>query len=138
MVLNTIPIIEKEKANEYKSVRLFNYKERQALNKKVYEYARTFNLNIGHAWHNVYDVMKNKYGIDIPMRVARAKARLQVERLKADLPPYSSMSTLDRLVNGLDILFQEGLEKECLKVVEELIDSSLLVNQANQAGEIRG
>ena len=98
---------------------------REKINRYVIEYSRHLgHRNINLAWHDVYRILKAKYGIDIPLRVERARARLQRDRIAEGKCPYS-MKTLEKKVNGLDIVFKEGLQEEVLRIVTGLINQSL-------------
>lgn len=115
--------------NEQKVIQISNFltkkPTRERLNRSVIEYSRHIGQrNINLAWHDVYSVLRAKYGIDIPLRVERARARIQRDRIAEGKSPYS-MNTLEKKVNGLDIVFKEGLEEEVYKIVTGLINKAL-------------
>lgn len=90
---------------------------RSMLNQKVIELSRMQGKrNVQLAWNTVYGIFKDKYGIDIPERVQRRQEKIQAERLSQTRYGYAQ-STLDRKVNGLDIVFELEKESELMNIV---------------------
>ncbi|WP_051302490.1 ORF6N domain-containing protein [Salibacterium aidingense] len=88
---------------------------------KVQEYARVRGTrNINTCWNEVYHLLKAKYGIDILTRVKNRKDYIQGKRLQETGKVYAP-STLEKKVNGLDIIFEEAFEQETMDIVAGLI-----------------
>lgn len=110
---------------EHKVVQISNFltdtPNREKLNRRVLHYARhTGNRNINFAWNEIYTILKAQYGIDVPIRVERARGKIQRDRIAEGKTPYAK-TTLEQKVNGLDIVFEEGFENEVNEIVTGLI-----------------
>ena len=89
---------------------------RSRIVRKVKELARHRNTTVQEAWHEIYWVLNDKYGIDLKRRIQNKRNRMNKERLDAGLKPYSD-SYLKQKVNALDIIMEEEMGQEVMEVI---------------------
>ena len=89
---------------------------RSRIVRKVKELARHRNTTVQEAWHEIYWVLNDKYGIDLKRRIQNKRNRMNKERLDAGLKPYSE-SYLKQKVNALDVIMEEEMGQEVMEVI---------------------
>ncbi|WP_240377218.1 ORF6N domain-containing protein [Bacillus piscicola] len=94
---------------------------RAHINRKVMEYARMKGTrNINECWNELYEYLKDKHGIDVLTRVKNKRSYIQGKYLIETGKTYAA-STLEKKVNGLDIIFEQRLEGEVYEILVGLI-----------------
>lgn len=89
---------------------------RSRIVRKVKELARHRNTSVQEAWHEIYWVLEDKYGIDLKRRVQNKRNRLNQERIAEGKPSYSE-GTLKQKVNALDVILEEEMGLEVMEVI---------------------
>jgi hypothetical protein len=74
----------------------------------VNEYARWTRLGHNEVYNRVYDIMKDRYGIDVQTRVQNERDKLNHRRIAETGRPYA-VSTLKKMVNGIDVMVRMGV-----------------------------
>ena len=97
--------------------------DRAKINRKLKELARCFfSGRVDKATSYVYDILKDKYGIDVFQRVKNARNRLNEERSLQGKGPYAD-STLASMVSGLDIVEAVGMINEMMEIIIGLLST---------------
>ena len=97
--------------------------DRAKINRKLKELARCFfSGRVDKATSYVYDILKDKYGIDVFQRVKNARNRLNEERSLHGKGPYAD-STLASMVSGLDIVESVGMINEMMEIIVGLLST---------------
>lgn len=89
----------------------------------VNEYARFARLGHNEIYNKVYEVLKDRHGIDVRQRVANERERVQSEYHKRTGKLYAE-STLKQKANGIDVMVRIG----CLDKFQYIL-SSMLANE---------
>ncbi|ACV62713.1 prophage antirepressor [Desulfofarcimen acetoxidans DSM 771] len=108
-----------------KTGKIFSYltdvPDRAKVNRKIKELARClFGGKVDKATNYVYDIIKDKYGIDVFQRVKNARVKLNRERSLQGKGPYAE-STLKQLISGMDIVESEELLDEMMEIIVGLL-----------------
>ena len=91
--------------------------DRATFARKVRELARLrFAGRIHEAYSIIYQVVREKFGVDVTARAFNERKRLQQERREQGLKPYAQ-STLETKVTQVDVLERLGLLDEAMEIV---------------------
>ena len=91
--------------------------DRATFTRKVRELAKLrFAGRIHDAYNVVYQVVKEKYGVDVTARTMNERRRLQQERREQGLKPYAQ-STLETKVSQVEVLERLGMLDDAMKIV---------------------
>ena len=91
--------------------------DRATFTRKVRELAKLrFAGRIHEAYSVVYQVVREKYGVDVTARAFNERKRLQQERREQRLKPYAQ-STLETKVTQVDVLERLGMLDEAMEIV---------------------
>lgn len=86
----------------------------------INEYARWTRLGHNEIYNKVYDILKDRHGIDVRQRVQNERDRIQAEYNKRTGKWYAE-STLKNKVNGIDVMVRE----ECLDKFQSILSGML-------------
>lgn len=94
--------------------------DRAKVTRKINELSRTRGWTQQVSWHEVYYIIRSKYGVDIQRRVQNQRQAIQEARRQAGKPLYQDKTVASK-VNGLDILEEQGLLSEAYEAIVGLI-----------------
>lgn len=89
---------------------------RSRIVRKVKEFARHRNTTVKEAWHEIYWVIGDKYGIDLARRIQNKRNKINLERIESGLRSYSE-ATLKQKVNALDIIMEENMAQDVIEII---------------------
>lgn len=84
---------------------------------RVQVLARYRGTTIQEAWHEVYWVLNNEYGVDIGARLKKKHEAINEDRVKRGKRAYTT-SYLRQKINGMDIIMEQELVPQVLEVIE--------------------
>jgi hypothetical protein len=93
--------------------------ERVTIKNLVDNLTKQHHLRYGKVWARLDNVIKNKYNIDIQMRLQIALREIQKQHILDKGKPYSEL-TLKQKYNRMDILEEENLLKEAENIILDM------------------
>lgn len=114
----------KQKESEQKVTHMQTYltesPDRKKIQREINTYARRNNMQQSEVRTMIYNKIEDKYGFSISQRVKNGRKKINEDRVDKGKKPYA-VSSLKQKYNGMDVIFENGYEKEVMEILAGLI-----------------
>lgn len=89
----------------------------------VNEYARWERIGHNEVYTKVYQILKDKHGIDVPLRVENERQKINMEYFQKT-GKYYAQATLRKKINGIDVMVHMGVLDKFHSILVGLVSLS--------------